>query len=45
VRKKRKEGFEVPESTLVGSGTVSTSKRRLSAGEYCLHLQDRIVED
>jgi len=45
VRKERKEGFEVPESSLVGSGTVSTGKRRLTAGEYCLNLQDRIVED
>jgi hypothetical protein len=37
--------FEVPDSRLGGSGTVSTGKRRLSAGEYCLHQQCRTVEE
>jgi hypothetical protein len=27
--------FEVPDANLVGFSTVSTIKRRLSAGEYC----------
>jgi hypothetical protein len=33
-QKKRKEIFEVPDSSLVVFGTVSTGKRRLSEGEY-----------
>jgi hypothetical protein len=38
---KEAEGsFEVPDSSLVGSGTVSTGKRRLSARSYWLNLQD-----
>jgi len=37
--------FWSPDSSLVGCGTVSTGKRRLSAGEYCLHLQWRTVEE
>jgi hypothetical protein len=32
--RKRKESFEVPDETLVESGTVSTGKRLPSAGEY-----------
>jgi hypothetical protein len=34
VRKERKENFEVPDSSFVRLVTVSTGKRRLSAGEY-----------
>jgi len=45
VRKKRKEVFEVPLSSLVGCVTVSNAKRRLSTGEYCWHLQDWAVEE
>jgi hypothetical protein len=33
VRRKQKASFEVPDSSLVGCGTVSTGKMRLSAGE------------
>jgi hypothetical protein len=44
VRRLRKEYFEFPDPSLVGFGTVSTVKRQLSAGEYCLHIQDRAVE-
>jgi len=40
VRKKGKARFEVPDTNVVGCGTVSTGKRRLSTGEYFLHLQD-----
>jgi hypothetical protein len=40
VREKEKANFEFPVSSLVGCGTVSTGKRRLSAEEYCLQLQD-----
>jgi hypothetical protein len=36
---------KVPDSSLMGSGTVSTGKSRLSAGEYCLKLQVRAVEE
>ena len=36
--RKRKENFEVSNSSLVGCGTVSTGKRRLSWGEYCSHF-------
>jgi len=43
VRKKEKASSAVPDSSPVGCGTVSTGKRRLSAGEYCLHFQDRTV--
>jgi len=45
VRKEGKVRFEVPDSSVVGCGTVSTGKRRLSTGEYCLHLQDSAVEE
>jgi hypothetical protein len=33
VRKKQKASFEVPDSMLMGCGTVSTDKMRLSAGK------------
>jgi len=45
VRKKRKASFEVPDSSLVGCGTVSTGKRRISTREYFIHIQDRVVEE
>jgi len=45
VRKKRKASFKVPDSSLVACGTVSTGKIRLSAGQYCLHFQDRTVKE
>jgi hypothetical protein len=35
---------KVTNSSLTGSGTVSTGKSRLSAGEFCLHLQVRSTE-
>jgi len=40
VRKKEKASFAVPDSSPVGCGTVSTGKRRISVGEYCVHFQD-----
>jgi len=43
VRKKEKGSFQVPESSPVACGTVSTGKMRLSAGEYCLHLKYQAV--
>jgi hypothetical protein len=46
VWEKGKECFEVPDSSLGGSGTVSPSKLRLSAGEeYCLQQQCRTFEE
>jgi len=41
----RNDRFEVPDQILVGFGTVSTGKRRLSAGECCLHPQNNAVEE
>jgi len=43
--RKRKENFEVPDSSLVVFDTVSSSKTRLSAGDYCLHFQEGAVEE
>ena len=43
--RKRNENFEVPDSSLVWCGTISIGKRRLSDWEFCLHLQDRAVEE
>jgi hypothetical protein len=45
VREKRKTSFEVRDTSLVGCGTVSTGKKLLTEGEYCLHLQFRTVEE
>jgi len=45
VRKKGKARFDVPHSSVVGCGTLSTGKRRLSAGKYCLEVQDCAVEE
>jgi hypothetical protein len=44
VRRKGKASFEIPDSSLVGFGTVSTVKTRLSAGNVCLHSQDLTEE-
>ena len=41
--RKRKENFEVPDSSLVGCGTVPTGRRRLSKGEYWLYIEGRAV--
>jgi hypothetical protein len=45
VRRKRKASGLVPDSNLVGRGILSTGKMGLSAGEYCLHFQDKVVEE
>jgi hypothetical protein len=42
--RKWKVNFEVLDSRLVGCATVSNGKRRISEGEYCLHLQAPAVE-
>jgi hypothetical protein len=38
VRQNRKLSYQVPDTSLVGSGTVSTGITLLTAGEYCLQL-------
>jgi hypothetical protein len=38
VRQKRKLSYQVPDTSLVGCGTVSTGITLLAAGEYCLQL-------
>ena len=40
-----KENFEVPDKSLFGCDTVSTCKKQLPAGEYCLQLQDSTSEE